>query len=131
MNEQNLVPVRSETEAREKGRAGGIASGEARRRKKTYREIAQSLRDVQVPVKMPDGGTEQKPLDEAVMLALYKRALKGEPLAVKTLLQIQGEFQDSLDVTTRVQGLNIEVADKETKDALAKVLNLKEETQEE
>lgn len=126
MNEQNLVPVRSESEAREKGRAGGIASGEARRRKKTYREIAQSLRDLTVPVKMPDGGTQEKQLDEAVMLALYKRALKGEPLAVKTLLQIQGEFQDSLDVTTRVQGLNIEVADKETKDALAKVLKLKE-----
>ena len=33
-NEQNLKPVRSEKEAREKGRKGGIASGKARREKK-------------------------------------------------------------------------------------------------
>ena len=33
-NEENLIPVRSESEAREKGGRGGKASGEARRKKK-------------------------------------------------------------------------------------------------
>ena len=32
-NEDNLQVIRSEKEAREKGKKGGIASGEARRRK--------------------------------------------------------------------------------------------------
>ena len=38
-NEQNLRPIRTESEAREKGRNGGIASGAARREKKTVQKI--------------------------------------------------------------------------------------------
>lgn len=38
-NEQNLKPIRTESEAREKGRNGGIASGIARREKKTVQKI--------------------------------------------------------------------------------------------
>ena len=38
-NEQNLKPIRTESEAREKGRNGGIASGVARREKKTIQKI--------------------------------------------------------------------------------------------
>ena len=39
----NLNVIRSEKEAREKGKKGGIASGEARRRKKTMREALEML----------------------------------------------------------------------------------------
>ena len=39
MNEKNLKPIRTESEAREKGRNGGIASGKARREKKTIQKI--------------------------------------------------------------------------------------------
>ena len=42
-NERNLNPVRSENEAREKGKKGGIASGEARRKKKTIRETLEMM----------------------------------------------------------------------------------------
>ena len=38
-NEQNLKPIRTESEARKKGRNGGIASGIARREKKTVQKI--------------------------------------------------------------------------------------------
>ena len=38
-NEQNLKPIRTASEAREKGRNGGIASGAARRKKKTVQKI--------------------------------------------------------------------------------------------
>ena len=38
-NEQNLKPVRTESEARELGRKGGIASGAARRKKKSIAEL--------------------------------------------------------------------------------------------
>lgn len=38
INEKNMGPVRSSDEARERGRNGGIASGNSRRRKKEIRE---------------------------------------------------------------------------------------------
>lgn len=47
-NEQNLKPVRTEKEAREKGRNGGIKSGEARRRKRNMREAAKLLLDMPI-----------------------------------------------------------------------------------
>lgn len=45
MNDENLIPYskRSKSEARENGRKGGIASGIARRKKKTASEIAQRI----------------------------------------------------------------------------------------
>ena len=42
-NEQNLIPVRTQSEAREKGQKGGIASGEARRAKKTMAQLAELM----------------------------------------------------------------------------------------
>lgn len=47
-NEQNLKPVRTKKEAREKGRNGGIKSGEARRRKRNMREAAKLLLDMPI-----------------------------------------------------------------------------------
>lgn len=38
-NEDNLKPVRSKDEARERGRKGGIASGRSRRKHKELREL--------------------------------------------------------------------------------------------
>jgi hypothetical protein len=42
-NINNMKPPRTKDEARERGRKGGIASGEARRRKKTMREALEML----------------------------------------------------------------------------------------
>lgn len=42
---RNLTPVRTKEEAKERGRQGGIASGKARRAKKSMRERAQLLLD--------------------------------------------------------------------------------------
>lgn len=44
-NEQNLNPVRTEKEARERGRNGGVASGKARREKKTIQKILAEMLD--------------------------------------------------------------------------------------
>lgn len=38
-NEQNLKPIRSKSEAREKGRKGGLAAGKKRRQLKTFKEL--------------------------------------------------------------------------------------------
>lgn len=45
-NEQNLRPPKSTKEARERGRKGGKASGEARRRRKSLGEAAQAAAKV-------------------------------------------------------------------------------------
>lgn len=42
-NENNLKPIRTKSEAREKGRKGGIASGEARRKKKQTAELMKDI----------------------------------------------------------------------------------------
>ena len=41
--DENLKPVRSENEARELGKNGGIASGRARREKKALRETMEEM----------------------------------------------------------------------------------------
>ena len=50
MNENNLIPnnERSPSEVRENGRKGGIASGQARREKKTIQKILADLLDGQI-----------------------------------------------------------------------------------
>ena len=48
LNEKNLKPIRTESEARKKGRNGGIASGKARREKKTIQKILAELLDGQI-----------------------------------------------------------------------------------
>lgn len=37
-NEENLIPIRTKKEAREKGKNGGIKSGEARREKRMWKD---------------------------------------------------------------------------------------------
>lgn len=49
-NEQNLKPIRSKKKARELGRNGGIASGKAKRERKTAYEIAKMFFDEEIEV---------------------------------------------------------------------------------
>ena len=50
LNEKNLIPnnERSPSEVRENGRKGGIASGQARREKKTIQKILSDLLDSEI-----------------------------------------------------------------------------------
>ena len=72
-NEQNLrVPTSSE--ARENGKKGGIASGEARRAKKSLREAMQVLMEADLTGK--DGKTMTG--TEAMAAKAFQAALKGD-----------------------------------------------------
>ena len=82
-NERNLNPVKSENEAREKGKKGGIASGEARRKKKTIRETLEMM----LSGKMPDGATRQ----DAIVVALLEKALSGDVRAFEAIRDSIGE----------------------------------------
>ena len=46
VNDENLRPCRNKSEARERGKIGGVASGKARREKKTIREAFALLKDL-------------------------------------------------------------------------------------
>ena len=72
-NEKNLrVPTSSE--ARENGKKGGIASGEARRAKKSLREAMQILMEADLTGK--DGKTMTG--TEAMAAKAFQAALKGD-----------------------------------------------------
>ena len=63
-NEQNLKPVKSKKEAKERGRKGGLASGEARRKRKTLKE--------ELLLMLSDGDIQEK-----ISLALINEAING------------------------------------------------------
>lgn len=77
MNEDNLIPMseRSKEEARELGRKGGIASGETRRRKKTFKQQFDLL--LSLPVK-PDGKIGKKIKDVADDLGIPVEELDNQ-----------------------------------------------------
>ena len=83
---ENLIPVRSKEEAREKGKKGGIASGEARREKRTLRQCLELL--LSLPAPEGHGGQDTS---EAVSAALIKRALNGDVAAFTALRDSIGE----------------------------------------
>lgn len=83
-NENNLnPPIRSAREAREKGKKGGIASAEARRKKKTIRETLEMMLSGQ----MPDGSTRR----DAIVVALMEKALSGDVRAFEAIRDSIGE----------------------------------------
>lgn len=91
MNDENLkkgeaTQFKSGEEAAKNGRAGGIASGEARQRRKTYREIAMEIG------RLPSDELKSMTNDEAVMVALYKKAKSGSVPAIDKLLNLFGEM---------------------------------------
>ena len=109
-NEQNLKPARSTEEARERGRKGGIASGKARREKKTAREYA---------IAVLEGYVKDKDitLKDAMMQKLIQRAITDTDLnAIKYILELIGESPAQ----------RIEVTGKDGKDIIQKDLSREE-----
>ena len=85
-NEQNLrVPTSSE--ARENGKKGGIASGEARRAKKSLREAMQILMEADLTGK--DGKTMTG--TEAMAAKAFQAALKGDWKAWELVRDTSGQ----------------------------------------
>ena len=94
---ENLKPPTAE-EAREKGAKGGRASVEARRRKKTMREVYESLRTLEVVPSHTEALQEmlQEKLptvtvDEAIMLAMIVKAERGDVQAAQFIRDTAGE----------------------------------------
>lgn len=99
-NEKNLIPYseRSENEARENGRKGGIASGESRRRRKLLKDSMNALLELPVSstkeynalIKMGIG-IEDIDNSQLIVLALFNKAKSGDVAAIKELRNLIGE----------------------------------------
>ncbi len=100
-NEKNLHPVESKSEARRRGRAGGIASGKARREKKAMRETL----DILLSMPMKDGASadvesirsfasikgKNISVQEAILIAQVQKAMKGDTKAAEYVRDTIGQ----------------------------------------
>lgn len=92
MNESNLIPQseRTKEEQREIARMGGIASGKARRERKTLKEELLLL--------LSQGDTQEK-----ISLSLIKQALDGNTKAFEIIRDTVGEKpKEEIDLSNRV-----------------------------
>jgi PBSX family phage terminase large subunit len=110
----NLIVPTSE-EAREYGRKGGIASGEARRLKKTRRELALQIANAQINNETIRGmvkintGLEDEDItgDAAVVNGLYTAALNGDVKAYDRWEQLTADLKsdnENYELPARVIG---------------------------
>lgn len=100
-NVENLQPVRTEAEAREKGRAGGIASGKARRQRKTLAQIGDMIGGLAVNSEknkeiMRQAGISDEDMirDVEAMFRLSLKASSGDTRAIELLAKLRGQFKE-------------------------------------
>ena len=98
-NEQNLIPFTSDQsreEAQKNGRRGGIASGEARRRKKTCADIAMRVISSELDAKTRSTvekvtgplGDDESTLYAAAIAKVVAKAVKGDMRAFRELQNV-------------------------------------------
>lgn len=100
-NEKNLVPFTSEQSREEaviNGRKGGVASGQAKRRRKLLRDSMNAL--LELPVSSTKEynalikiGIDIEDIDNSqlIVLALFNKAKSGDVAAIKELRNLIGE----------------------------------------
>lgn len=124
MNNENLIPFseRSEKEARELGRKGGIKSGQVRREKSIIQQSTQWVMDA--PVLGPNrttllgqGLTEEQLKTQwpAIVAGLKNKAMQGNVNAIKQLI----EMYEGKNTLTQLKEKELELKERE--------LRLKEE----
>lgn len=110
-NEKNLIPFnqRSESEARECGRLGGIASGVSRRRKRSLKDAADLFLSLPVSDRRSWNAIARKGVDPedidnqmAIIVGLSASAAKGDAKAAKLLFDLLGE-----DKGAETEGTNL------------------------
>lgn len=98
-NEGNLKPIRSTSEARERGRAGGKASGRTRRKKADFKKTLNLLltTDINDPSITPVFETLgiDSTLESAVNMAMIKEAMAGNVKAYEAIAKYSGQSDKS------------------------------------
>ena len=97
-NEKNLIPVtkRTKSEAREKSKKGGQASGAARRKKKSMKQVANYLLSLPVVEKLQEEmiqsgiAVDETDNQTALVFSMMQRAIKGNVTAAQFIANITG-----------------------------------------
>ncbi len=89
-NEQNLKPVRTKSEARERGANGGRKSGESKRNKKMLKECLELLLERKNKVEL-DGSIARLTGAELIALTAYNKALSGDVKAMEFVRDTAGQ----------------------------------------
>ena len=110
MKVENLKFIKSTEEAREKGRAGGIASGKARRRKRAMREAADLFLSLPVTDRRKLKKLKAKELDEedidqqmAMIAGLVEAAQNGDAACANVIVKLLGEAAPVTDNTDELE----------------------------
>ncbi|MEG2869950.1 MAG: hypothetical protein RR875_00155 [Clostridium sp.] len=94
-NEQNLRPVRSASEARERGRNGGKKSGEVRRKKANFRKTLNLLLTTKIDSQEWTQVLEvmglESTLEAALNMAMIKEGLQGNVKAYEAVAKYAGQ----------------------------------------
>lgn len=104
-NEKNLKPIRSVSEAREKGKKGGKKSGKVRREKRLLKDCMIDLLDLNVSSqkqwnKLSKMGIDPENIDNRTLLtvALFQKAVDyGDVNAFKEIRNLIGESVNEED----------------------------------
>lgn len=121
-NEQNLIPLnkRTKSEQREIQSSGGIASGAARRRKRSLKEAADlylslPVTDKRILGKIKRSGVDADDIDNqmAIIAGLSKMAAMGDSRCAKVLFDLIGDTDtgDSVPDDGFVDALRLEAAE--------------------
>lgn len=124
MNDQNLIPTTqlTEIERRELARKGGLASGEARRRRKQLRDDLLVMLDEEVEFKDRDGNPMKKRLQESIARKVIKKANAGDLKAVELIAKLTGEFEQRVKLDADVRGVQVVVGNSETAEKLKDII---------
>lgn len=114
-NEENLIPVTklTESEARELSKRGGIASGVARRKKKTMRDtinlalgLRSELTDAEIERYMRFGFADEDIDNQAkIIMGIMKLAAEGDIRAAEFIRDTAGQKpKDSMELSHELMG---------------------------
>jgi hypothetical protein len=97
-SKKNLMLVRTSEEARERGRKGGIKSGEVRKAKKTMRETLENALRIELsPAKLAELGAETSLMNgetsvlSAIIASTIREAINGDTKAIQFVRDSIGE----------------------------------------
>ena len=101
-NEENLIPFseRTEEEARELGKKGGIRSGEVRREKATMKATLEML--------LNSTNKTGQTYRELATLGLLKGAISGNAQTYRTILETLGELKQAQEDRTQYELSKVE-----------------------
>ena len=138
-NEQNLKHFTSDQnreKAVENGKKGGVASGEARRRKRTIRELAATIGASKIKSDKLKDALHQMGVDDddmtynaGIVAVIAREALKGNAKNIDQWLELMGEKRTAIDLNGNLNA-NVKqhsALDELTVDELRKLKALKQE----